>query len=84
MEVLSRRLVSIETRFWERSIASSPAKNGMPSPVRTFYGANVIDIYNSGRVAQPFDPAGITNTVGAPLFAFFAKGGYYERLHLRS
>jgi hypothetical protein len=26
-------------------------------------------------VAQAFDLAGITNTVGAPSFAFFAKGG---------
>jgi hypothetical protein len=29
-----------------------------------------------GRVAQAFDLAGITNTGGAPSFAFLAKGGY--------
>jgi hypothetical protein len=28
-----------------------------------------------GRVAQAFDFAGITNRMGAPFFAFFAKGG---------
>jgi hypothetical protein len=27
------------------------------------------------RVAQAFDLAGITNIVGAPFFAFFAKAG---------
>jgi hypothetical protein len=27
------------------------------------------------RVAQAFDFAGITNKMGAPSFAFFAKGG---------
>jgi hypothetical protein len=27
-----------------------------------------------------FDLAGITNKVGAPSFAVFAKGGYHERL----
>jgi hypothetical protein len=35
---------------------------------------------NNRRVAQPFDPAGITNTVGATSFAHFAKGGYHERI----
>jgi hypothetical protein len=29
-------------------------------------------------VAQAFDLAGITNTVGAPSFASFAKGGSWE------
>jgi len=31
-------------------------------------------------VAQAFDRAAVTNTVGAPLFAFFAKGGNHERV----
>jgi len=31
-------------------------------------------------VAQAFDLAGITNTVGAPSFAFLAKGGHQERI----
>jgi len=31
-------------------------------------------------VAQAFDVAGITNMVGAPSFAQFAKGGNHERL----
>jgi hypothetical protein len=39
---------------------------------------------NFGRVAQAFDLAGITNTLGAPSFAPFAKGGYHERRQLRS
>jgi hypothetical protein len=30
------------------------------------------------RVAQAFDLASITNIVGAPFFAFFAKGGSRE------
>jgi len=34
----------------------------------------------SRRVAQAFDLAGITNTGGAPSFAFLAKGGYHERI----
>jgi hypothetical protein len=29
-------------------------------------------------VAQAFDFASITKKVGAPSFAYFAKGGYYE------
>ena len=29
-------------------------------------------------MAQAFDLAGITTTVGAPSFAFLAKGGYHE------
>jgi len=33
-----------------------------------------------GRVAQAFDLAGITNTVGAPSFAQFAKGGRFNCL----
>ena len=32
------------------------------------------------RVAQAFDFAGITNRMGAPSFAFFAKGGRWECL----
>jgi hypothetical protein len=32
------------------------------------------------RVAQAFDLAGITNTGGAPSFAFLAKGGHHERI----
>lgn len=35
-------------------------------------------------MAQVFDLAGTTNTVAAPSFAFFAKGGYPERLRQRS
>jgi hypothetical protein len=35
-----------------------------------------------GRVAQAFDFAGITNRMGAPSFAFFAKGGTRKCLHL--
>ena len=31
------------------------------------------------RVAQVFNLADITNEVGAPSFAFLAKGGYHER-----
>jgi len=31
-------------------------------------------------VAQAFDLAGISNTVGGPSFAFFAKGGIRECL----
>jgi hypothetical protein len=38
--------------------------------------------FDGGRVAQVFDLAGITNKVGAPSFAVFAKGGYHERLQL--
>ena len=34
---------------------------------------------NNWRVAQAFDLTGTTNTVGAPLFARFAKGGSLER-----
>jgi hypothetical protein len=30
-----------------------------------------------GRVAQAFDLGGVTNTVGAPFFASFAKGGFH-------
>jgi hypothetical protein len=30
------------------------------------------------RVAEAFDLAGIENTVGAPSFALFAKGGYHK------
>jgi hypothetical protein len=33
-----------------------------------------------GRVAQAFDLAGISNTMGAPSFAVFAKGGSRECL----
>jgi hypothetical protein len=36
------------------------------------------------RVAQALDLAAITTTVGASSFAHFAKGGYHERLQLRS
>jgi hypothetical protein len=32
------------------------------------------------RAAQAFDLAGITNTVGAPSFAQFAKGGNHQRI----
>jgi hypothetical protein len=34
--------------------------------------------------AQALDLAGISNTVGAPSFAYFAKGGYHEGLQLPS
>jgi hypothetical protein len=36
------------------------------------------------RVAPGFDPTCITNAAGAPSFAHSAKGGYDERLQLRS
>jgi hypothetical protein len=36
------------------------------------------------RVAQASDFAGVIKKVGAPSFAFFAKGGYDECLQLRS
>ena len=35
------------------------------------------------RVAQALDLAGTSNTVGAPFFAFFAKGGNHERIDNR-
>jgi hypothetical protein len=34
------------------------------------------------RVAQAFDFAGITNRMGAPSFAFFAKGGTRKCLRM--
>ena len=36
------------------------------------------------RAAQAFDPAGVCDEWGAPSFAFFAKGGYHERMQRRS
>jgi hypothetical protein len=37
-------------------------------------------IIDDGGMAQTLDLAGMTNTVGAPSFAHFAKGGNHERL----
>ncbi len=37
-----------------------------------------------GRVAQAFDLAAVINRVGAPSFAYCAKGGCYQRMQRRS
>ena len=42
-------------------------------------------LFKAGWAGGPgFDFADVINTVGAPSFAFFAKGGFHERLQLRS
>jgi len=47
-------------------------------PLKPFFG---LSGNAQWRVAQPFDFASTGNSVGAPFFAFFAKGGNHERLH---
>jgi hypothetical protein len=54
------------------------------SPGERFPITSPETIISTRRVAHALDLPGINNAMGAPSFAHFAKGGYHERLKLRS
>jgi hypothetical protein len=53
-----------------------------PTPLDPEIKSRAIPFFNR-RVAQAFDLPGISRTVGAPSFAFFAKGGNRKCPHKR-
>ncbi len=69
-----------------RSLRRQTPKRNLPPPHIHSHGTGLVQQIEpiTGGVARVFDLADTTNTVGAPLFAFFAKGGNYECLRQRS